>query len=150
MEEETAIKLVRLVTGEDVLAEVTYVEEEEYSYYVLSNPMKVVYLSGVKPGILSVSLMQWVFGRICDKQDFTISPKDVIFVNDASSSMEEYYYNTVDYFEKMKVQLESHMEPDTDKKGDMENSFTDDEPDQNDMVNSLMEMLKGSTKRTVH
>lgn len=147
MEEETAIKLVRLVTGEDVLAEVTYVEEEEYAYYVLSNPMKVVYMSGVKPGILSVTLMQWVFGRICENQDFTISPKDVIFVNNTSSSMEEYYWNTVDYFEKMQVQLESQQKLDNEENAD---SFVDEDPDQSEIVNSLMQMLKGNTKRTIH
>jgi hypothetical protein len=150
MQEETSINLVRMVTGEDVLAEVVYVETDYESYYVLHNPMKVVYLSGARPGTLSISLMQWVFGRICDKQEFSISPKDVIFVNPASKSMEEYYWGTVDYFIKMQEQLESSVELDRSAKENIQDSLMEDDPNQNEMINTLMEMLKGSTKRTIH
>ena len=112
--------------------------------------MKVVYLTGARPGILTISLMQWVFGRICDKQEFNISPKDVIFVNPASYSMEDYYWGTVDYFNKMKEQLESQVDLDKNAHDNLEDSVVDDDSNQNDTINMLMEMLKGSTKRTLH
>ena len=108
--EESTVKFVRLTTGEDIIAEVLYFEDDEVKYYVLNNPFKVVYMTGNKPGILSISLMQWVFWRITNTQSFTVYPNDVITVADTTDSMEEYYWSSVEHFNEYKEKLSKQTE----------------------------------------
>jgi hypothetical protein len=142
---ENSVKFVRMVTGEDIISEVTFVETDGEKYYILNNPLKVVYVSNGKSSTLSVSLIQWVFWRICDNQDFTVYPKDILMVHETSESMEEYYWSSLEHFEEYKDSLI--------KKNEMEEIAIEDdvdyEEDQNDILNNVIEMLKDS-KRTIH
>lgn len=145
MQIENSVRFIRLVTGEDLVAEVNYFESDKDTYYVLYNPLKIVYMSGSKPGVLSISLMQWVFWRICETQEFTIYPEDVLTVTTASDSMEEYYWSSVEHFSSSKEKLSKQTE--------FEEAMLDEEPpeDSSDMLESIMEMLKNSDpKRKLH
>jgi hypothetical protein len=143
MKMENSVKFVRLVTGEDIIAEVTHVESDTEAYYVLSNPLKVVYMSGSKAGILSVSLMQWVFWRICEEQQFTIYPEDVLTVAKPTDHMEEYYWSSVDHFSESKEKLN--------KQTQFEDAELDDEPgESSEFLESIMELLKNSDKGKLH
>jgi hypothetical protein len=84
-----SIQFVRMNTGEDLVTEVTEVNNDDNIYYIFSNPLKIVYVMGNKPGIMSISLMQWVFPSLCRDQDFTVYPQDIILMNHTSDSMEE-------------------------------------------------------------
>lgn len=99
------IMFLRLTNGDDVISEVTTVETETSLYYILSNPLKILYLTGMRPGILSISLMQWVFWKICDKQEFQIYPEDVMTIAEPSESLVGYYHNTVDHFNTAKNEI---------------------------------------------
>jgi hypothetical protein len=98
MELKSDVMFVRLTTGEDLVSEVTEVRDESGNehYYILNNPMKVLYLSGGKAGYMSVSLMQWVFHRICREQTFNIFPNDVLTIGYPTDKMVNYYWNCVD------------------------------------------------------
>lgn len=97
------VMFIRLVTGEDLISEVSEYEElstskdstENLHYYILHNPMKVLYLQGVKSGYVSISLMQWVFGRVCQDQTFDLSMGDILTTGNPSDKMHEYYWNAV-------------------------------------------------------
>lgn len=97
------VMFIRLVTGEDLISEVSEYEEvssskdstENLHYYILHNPMKVLYLQGVKSGYVSISLMQWVFGRVCQDQTFDLSVGDILTTGYPSDKMHEYYWNAV-------------------------------------------------------
>ena len=136
---ETSVKFIRLVTGEDIISEMTYIETEKDSQYVLSNPMKVLYIPSGKGNMLSITLSQWVYWRICEEQEFTLKDKDVLLVNDCSSSMEEYYWSTIEH-------LESYKETVISKESEQSNQT--EEVDE-DTITSIIEMLK-DTKRILH
>ena len=136
---ETSVKFIRLVTGEDIISEMTYIETEKDSQYILSNPMKVLYIPAGKSNMLSITLSQWVYWRICEEQEFTLKDKDVLLVNDCSSSMEEYYWSTIEH-------LESYKETVISKESEQSNQT--EEVDE-DTITSIIEMLK-DTKRILH
>jgi hypothetical protein len=97
------VMFIRLVTGEDLISEVSEYEEvssskdstDNQQYYILHNPMKVLYLQGVKSGFVSISLMQWVFGRVCQDQTFDLSVSDILTTGYPSEKMHNYYWNAV-------------------------------------------------------
>lgn len=142
--EDSAVKFVRLTTGEDVIAEVNYFENEKECYYVLNNPLKVVYMTGNKPGILSISLMQWVFWRIANTQSFTIYPQDVLTVANTTDSMEEYYWSSVDHFSEFKEKLSKQTEFD-------EPSYEVETEDNSDALQTILDSIKNlDPKRKLH
>lgn len=97
MDHPNNVKFLRLVTGEDIIAEVTEFESEDDEHYILSNPMKILYISG-KTGTMTVSMMQWVYSRICDHQTFDIYPEDILLITEPTADIIEYYWNSVEYY----------------------------------------------------
>lgn len=136
--EEESVRFVRLNTGEDLIAEVTEIQKDENTYYVLHHPMKIVYQIGGSKGTLAISLMQWVFSRICDTQDFIIYPNDVLTMNKTTESMEDYYWESVDHFTRSKEKLEKNT------------VFDDPVEEQNDLLSEIQEMLGATNKRKLH
>lgn len=104
---DTEILFLRLKNGEDLITEV----QELDNTYVLLNPCKVLYLKGSKSGYLSISLMQWVFARICSDQMFEIDKNEVLFKTLPEDTLVEHYWNSVEHFTQMeskdKVEYES-------------------------------------------
>jgi hypothetical protein len=148
--QEHTIKFIRLVTGEDIISDVVHVTNDDNNYYVLSNPLKVMYLAGGKPGILSISLMQWVFWRICDHQEFTLYPEDVLTIANTSDHMENYYYKSVEHFNEVKEDLNNRTEFRSDYINDTDVSGNEDEDD-HEVIQSVMDMLKNmGDKRKLH
>ena len=105
------VKFLRLKTGEDVVSELVEIGENDKTYYQLINPVKVVYMPTERPGYVQVAIMPWVFSRVCDIQEFTISADDVLMVSDVSQFMHEYYWNTMEGEDKE----ESEPEPEDNK-----------------------------------
>lgn len=93
--DEPSIKFVRLSTGEDLITEVVEVKEDKDEYYLLVNPLKIVYLTNEKNGSIMLSFIEWVFPKICSKQQFKVYPNDVITLAEVTERMEEYYYETI-------------------------------------------------------
>ena len=101
MELEQSVKFVRMNTGEDLISQVTEVRtDDDNNYYVLTNPMKLLYVTGgqTRPGMFSINLMQWVFNRICEDQDFTIYPTEIVTMGNPTKDMIGYYWECVDNF----------------------------------------------------
>jgi hypothetical protein len=107
---DTEILFLRLKNGEDLITEVQELDKT----YVLMNPCKVLYLKGSKTGYLSISLMQWVFARICSDQTFEIDKSEVLFKTFPEDTLIEHYWNSVDHFLNMeskdKIEYESMTE----------------------------------------
>ena len=95
-------------TGEDLVTELAFVKEGEVgSYYVFMNPLKIIYSVNHKPGYLSVSVMQWIFPKICNKQEFVIYPNDVLTIAPPSDNMLTYYYASLERLNEMKFEYGS-------------------------------------------
>lgn len=90
--------ILRLVTGEDIIADTVHYTDAGNARYTVSDPLKIVYLPMKEGSHLSISLMQWIFTRVSDNQTFDIKENNVIFTTEPSSSLLEYYYKTVEYF----------------------------------------------------
>lgn len=133
--EEQPVKFIRLSTGEDLVSEILEVNEAgQDNYYTLYNPFKIVYLSGRKPGSYSISLMQWVFPKICSNQEFNISKKDVIVISDINEDLIEYYWETINHYDNEV----------SDKKIKVEEDISSEE-----MMDIIQEYISNN-KRTVH
>jgi hypothetical protein len=142
--DENTVKFVRLSTGEDIIAEVMYFEDDKEKFYVLNNPLKIVYMTGNKPGILSISLMQWVFWRITDTQSFNVYPNDVITVANTTDSMEEYYWSSVEHFSEYKEKLSKQTQFD-------DSSFELENEDTVDVVQTILDGINNiDPKRKLH
>lgn len=137
---ENSVKFVRLNTGEDLVSEVSEIENDDNRYYVLHNPMKIVYQMNVKGGGLTISLMQWVFARICDDQDFVVYSNDVVTMNKPTDSLESYYWETVEHFDTVKESLAKKT------------SFDNDVKDESEFLSELQDMLQsfGSVNKKLH
>lgn len=137
---ENSVKFVRLNTGEDLVSEVSEVENDDNRYYVLHNPMKIIYQMNMKGGGLTISLMQWVFARICDDQDFIVYCNDVVTMNKPTDSLESYYWETVEHFDTVKESLAKKT------------SFDNDVKDESEFISELQDTLQsfGSVNKKLH
>lgn len=93
---EQNVEFFRLVTGEDIVSEY----EVSDNNYRLINPCKIVYLTASKPGFLSISLMQWVFSKLCAEQIFDLPINQVLVKSTVNDSMIDHYFQSVEYFGK--------------------------------------------------
>lgn len=135
---DSGVKFIRLSTGEDLVSEVVEVKSEDNQHYVLINPLKILYMTGNKPGILSISLMQWIFHRVCDVQEFTIYPTEVVTMANPSSNLIEYYYDSIEQFEANLEKQKKNTE------------FGSDEADDIDLLEKIQDYLKTNHKRILH
>lgn len=157
MELKSSVMFIRLNTGEDLISEVTEVQDDSGNehYYILNNPMKVLYLSGGKAGYMSVSLMQWVFHRICHEQTFNIFPGDVLTIGHPTDKMIDYYWNCVDESyvrrdENAKKTNYGSKEEELPEEVSEDEQMTDD-TEAIDIIQELMESLNPkASKRTLH
>lgn len=137
------IKFVRLSTGEDLITEVIEMKKDEDMYYVFRNPLKILYLSSGRSssGSLSISLMQWVFYRISEDQNFMIYPTDVVTMGNPSSSMLEYYLNSVEHFEELRQEYNKTIEYEKQKKDYIKSSIEEEVTEEGEGIDILQEFL---------
>jgi len=91
------IRFIRLVTGEDIVTEVTDVANGKL---MMNNPLKVVYTPSLQTGFLSISLMQWIFTRISKNQTFDMDLHNVLVMTDADQQLKEHYEESLITFSK--------------------------------------------------
>jgi hypothetical protein len=131
-----AIQFIRLNNGDDVVAQVIEVGENDQINYILVNPLKVVYMPSQQgAAYLQVAFIPWVFTRICSQQEFIIHAEDVITMSNVSSYMEEYYWKNMDHF----------ISKDEDVSTESEELETEEETS----LEELLEAIK-SSRRTFH
>lgn len=149
---EGSVKFLRLNTGEDLIAYTLHVKKDDFEdeHYVIDMPLKIIYSTNENRNmLLSISLMQWIFARISDSEEFKISAKDVLICSNASSHMVDFYYETVHDIEMMREQAEK-----LEKKKGKAPSVEDwaELTDEGEGLEMLQEMLEeiSKTKKTLH
>ena len=120
------VYFLRLKTGEDIISEIT----TDDSTYTLLNPCKVLYLKGKNAGFISISLMQWVFGRICKDQVFDIAKSEVMTLTIPNKSLIEHYHDSVTHFNE------------TESKSEVEYESLSDEEFSGEDVDKGLELIK--------
>lgn len=150
-ENEGSVKFLRLNTGEDIIAYTLHVKKDdlEDEHYIIDMPLKVIYSTNENRNmLLSISLMQWVFSRMTDTEEFKLSSKDVLLCSNASSHMTDFYYETVHDIEVMKEQVEKAKK--RENQPEAEEDFMD-YMDESEGLEMLQEMLeKTKNKKILH
>jgi hypothetical protein len=133
--------VLRMITGEDVISDTIHLNEAGNSRYLISNPLKIVYLPIKKGSHLSISLMQWMFSRISDNQDFEIKEHNILTTTEPSDSLLEYYYKTVEYFLELRAEQKRSANYEQSEEADLyrEAAMSDDD---DEMIEKLEEVEK--------
>lgn len=85
------IKILRLVTGEDIIA---YIEKYQ-SEVIVRSPMEVYLKTDPRTGNEVLSLNNWLPFSILKENETVIQVKDILCVLEPSSELNEYYENAV-------------------------------------------------------
>ena len=154
MEEELSEDIMhfRLVTGEDIIAQVL-LEDSEGST-TLAFPMKIVFIP-TKEGTLRISLMEWIFSRVSPAQTFDIKHRDILTTSIPSDVMVEYYWEALATLtEKRRSEIEktSHHKETKEIEEFLDN--LEDEVEaaggDSDYVRNLLNSLSSNTRGTLH
>lgn len=150
---------IRLNTGEDLISEVIWAETKPgtESHVTLINPMKILCMPSNKPGYVTLSLMQWIFKKITEDQEFNIFSRDILTMSKPNPNLKEYYAETVDYFNRKEHQTVMDYLEELDKEiqavqtsDDMvENSDLADS-DIDKLVSEFLTSLTSNNKGTLH
>lgn len=120
MSDNPIAKFLRLQNGDDVIAEVVELEDENGIVYALFNPLKVIYMPSETTGYLSIAFMPWVFPRICEQQEFLIHAEDILLMNDVAQNMNDYYWDNLDHYQKKVMKDEDELNRKTQGEDDFE------------------------------
>lgn len=149
-ENEGTVKFLRLNTGEDIIAYTLHVKKDDFEdeHYLVDMPLKIVYSTNEDRNmLLSISLMQWVFTKISDSEEFKLSAKDVLLCSNASSHMTDFYYETIHEIELMKEKVDKMKKKFPSNEVDESMDYMD-ENEGLEMLQDLLEMTK--KKKILH
>lgn len=88
---EDEVKILRLVTGEDIICNYYKVSADSY---VIADPM--ILIVKFKGRNSSVIMEHWLPVEVVKSNEVLINPRDVITIFDPKDSLAEYYMNLVD------------------------------------------------------
>lgn len=91
--DNTNIKLIRLQTGEDVIADMAMSDNEDI--VTLNNPMHVIF-KRTPTGRVIMMMMPWLPLEIIDQNSANIYTADILTVLEPKESLVEYYGDVVE------------------------------------------------------
>lgn len=107
---ENEVKILRLVTGEDIICNYYKISSDSY---IVSDPMVLmINFKGKNPNVI---MEHWLPVEVIKKNQVLINPRDIITIIEPNESISEYYSNLVIKVHKsleMKKNLESIDEED--------------------------------------
>ena len=151
---------LRLNTGEDLISEVIFGENEpgKEDHVLLLNPMKIICMPTSKKGFISLSLMQWVFSKITSEQKFNVFNRDILTMSHPNENLKDYYLETVVYFNKKNgTDLEDtdyleNLEKELQAVEESDKMVDDDliSEDLQDIISDFINSLSSNNKGTLH
>lgn len=132
---DTNLRIIRLKTGDDIMAEVTKEihATRKTIKYTLRNPMRVLYIMANGGSTISVAMVEWLFKRVSEDEEVTISEDNVLFEAIPTKSLQEYYWNYLEAAEDRVVGLEK-----------MDSEF--DPPEETSYIADILEEIKKKGK----
>jgi len=128
---EIEIKFLRLNSGEDIITEVQKLDDITYR---ITNPLKIMYYYNENIGVMSVSLVPWIYNSISDTHQYDMEKHNILVSSNVSETMTKMYYTILN-------RIESSLEYDDDE--------DDDEYDE-DTIEETREMLEDVLKKRLH
>lgn len=151
---DQSIKFVRMQSGDDLVTELVHIKNETEEYYQLINPLKIVYMLSQRSGSISLSLVEWIFPRICEGQEFQIYPSDIVTVAQCTTDLIDYYYEALYKFSQSRDNVDFGKVPEKQKKAAKEErvEFEDIELPTDEEVEYIKKVLDdlAKTKRVLH
>ena len=139
---ESQIKIVRLQSGEDIIADCTAIEDSDT--VLLNRPMHIVF-KRVSTGRSVMMMMPWLPIELIKENSAIIYEADILTVIDPKDDLVEYYSNAV-CDEDVKHATESSIRPQLFDVEDDDDGPTDAELDEEELV----ELLKERRNSKVH
>ena len=138
---ESQIKIVRLQSGEDIIADCTAIEDSDT--VLLNRPMHIVF-KRVSTGKSVMMMMPWLPIELIKENSAIIYEADILTVIDPKDDLIEYYSNAV-CDEDVKHATESSIRP------QLFDEYNDDEPTDAQLdEEELLELLKERRNSNVH
>lgn len=139
---ESQIKIVRLQSGEDIIADCTAIEDSDT--VLLNRPMHIVF-KRVSTGRSVMMMMPWLPIELIKENSAIIYEADILTVIDPKDDLVEYYSNAV-CDEDVKHATESSIRPQLFDGEDDDDGSTDAELDEEELI----ELLKERRNSKVH
>lgn len=140
------IKIIRLNTGEDIIASCIF--DDENNNVLVDNPMKIGVSRTLKAKTAIMMLLPWLPIELIEEDSTYINQNDIIAVLNPRASMIEYYNNLLDEFEKMSIEEESKIFANENTDGVGEDDDAEDEESFN--LQEYIFSMKDDKKTTYH
>ena len=131
------IKIVRLQSGEDIMADI--IEDEENDTIFLDNPMHIIF-KRIPTGQTVMMMMHWLPIEIIKENSAIVYSSDILTIIEPKEDLVDYYGTVV-------IEAQQRME----EKRDFSNEEEDDEYDEEEIdEEELFEVLKEKKKHKLH
>ena len=143
------IKIIRLQSGEDVMANV--VESEGQEYFVLQNPMTVMFKRLIN-GRAVMLMLPWLPVEIINDNSATIYSNDILSFLDPKNSLIDYYTRAIDdLYSKMQEESDD-IESALSSEMDASELISEEELDEETSFEEVLErgINKVSNKKLLH
>ena len=135
---EIELKFLRLNSGEDIISEVQQLDDKTYR---IINPLKIMYYYNENVGVMSMSLVPWIFNRICETDHYDMEKHNILVSSNISLTMTKSYYGILN-----KIKNNMYV---TEQDDDEEYDEDDEEYDE-DTIKETKEMLSEVLKKRLH
>jgi hypothetical protein len=139
------IKIVRLQSGEDVIANYTQVEGD--LSVLLTNPMTLMF-KRMPTGRAVMMMSPWLPLELVEKNEAWLFESDILSVFQPKAQIIDYYANTVKEVEEDMLQEEMHGQSLTDITDEYDDEMSEDEEFQ--AMEELEELRKDVKKKLLH
>jgi hypothetical protein len=139
------IKIVRLQSGEDVIADYTQVEGD--SSVLLTNPMCLIF-KRMPTGRAVMLMSPWLPLELVEKNEAWLFEADILSVFQPKTQIIDYYTNTVKEVQEDLLQEEMHGQSLTDITDEYDDEMSEEEELQ--AIEELEELRKDVNKKLLH
>jgi hypothetical protein len=130
------IKIVRLQSGEDIMADI--IEDEENDTIFLDNPMHIIF-KRVPTGQTVMMMMPWLPIEIIKENSAIVYSSDILTIIEPKEDLVDYYGTVV-------IEAQQRMEEKRDFSNEEEDDYDEEEIDEEE----LFEVLKEKKKHKLH
>jgi hypothetical protein len=130
------IKIVRLQSGEDIMADI--IEDDENDTIFLDNPMHIIF-KRIPTGQTVMMMMPWLPIEIIKENSAIVYSSDILTIIEPKEDLVDYYGTVV-------IEAQQRMEEKRDFSNEEEDDYDEEEIDEEE----LFEVLKEKKKHKLH
>jgi len=126
------IKIVRLQSGEDIMADI--IEDEENDTIFLDNPMHIIF-KRIPTGQTVMMMMPWLPIEIIKENSAIVYSSDILTIIEPKEDLVDYYGTVV-------IEAQQRMEEKRDFSNEEEDDYDEEEIDEEELFEALKEKKK--------